>query len=363
MWYFDFGLSVSIVLLHFDLRRLLQYVRLTNWKKIKSYSSTVRCRRCDRIQRIFKLQDNPRPAIFLGMEAGAPGTPSSSRDGVTSVFTPSSRHLKPQQKGSHHRVRSIGDWVKQAMSPSSKHPTEEALTPQQVVKKVEEERVSRKLFSTSLVAAPNKAASRKAGDMMIEFFALVSCGRPEPVVEMTWPECDYPRRIHFFSQFCLPYLLEEQMQARDDEFVFFISSENNSERLVCVCAVVGAKSSKTAALQVELAVSSRAGHGHRRSLSSGDAASTSVTLAGGPKCFVLVSKFPFVPVLLHVVRGLAAHQRATGNCSETVMRECVNRLLVPLPEVDETLLAVTPAGEMMQWRKSGDKNRCEYFCF
>jgi hypothetical protein len=65
-----------------------------------------------------------------------PGTPTSraESDGVTAVFTPSSRRLRPQQ-GSHQRVRSIGEWVKGAFSPSTSKHTDaaaEALTPQKV---------------------------------------------------------------------------------------------------------------------------------------------------------------------------------------------------------------------------------------
>lgn len=81
---------------------------------------------------------------------------------------------------------------------------------------------------------------------------------------MTWPstaDAQY-KRIHYFSQFCLPFRPDEQVvstvdeesvcfegllhqgQVRDDEFVFLVSSEEKDERLVCVCVVVGARSAK-----------------------------------------------------------------------------------------------------------------------
>jgi hypothetical protein len=208
------------------------------------------------------------------------------------------------------------------------------------VEAVNEERVSRKLFTGTTVVAPNRSAVKRDGDSVIEFFAIVAWGSSDHVVEMTWPVTDAHQGIHYFTQFCLPF---QDINVRDDEFVFLISN-SAGERLICVCVVTAARPTKKTALHSDLLVSNRVVPGHRRSLSSGDASSVSLAIPGGPKCFVMVSKFPFVvPVMLHVLRSLACEER-DAKCSQEVVHECVNRLLVPVPEIDETLLAVTPKG-------------------
>ncbi len=236
----------------------------------------------------------------------------------------------------------------------------DALTPQKLVEAVEEERQSRNLFTASNVGVAKKAVAGE-GDSVVEFFAVVAWGRPHHVVQYAWPPGDAHKHINYFGQFCLPFGAPEA--ARNEEFVLTVSSESN-ERLVCVCAVivppappVAAPSTPVSALPKlllggELLLSRNSGH--RRSLSTGDAYDGSVSAPNGPKCFVLVSKFPFVPVLLHVVRGLAEDERSRGGLSPDAMQDVVARLVMPVPEIDETVLvrcSMRKDAAAMQWTR------------
>jgi hypothetical protein len=228
----------------------------------------------------------------------------------------------------------------------------DALTPQKLVEAVEEERQSRNLFSASNIGVARKAVAGE-GESIVEFFAVVAWGQPHHVVQYAWPPGDAHKRINYFSQFCLPFGSQEA--ARNEEFVLTVSSESN-ERLVCVCAVVTPPAAQPVSaakliLGGELMLSRNSGH--RRSLSSGDAYDGSVSAPNGPKCFVLVSKFPFVPVLLHVVRGLVEDERK-GGVSADAMQDVISRLVVPVPEIDETVLvrgSMRKEAAAMQWTR------------
>jgi hypothetical protein len=187
----------------------------------------------------------------------------------------------------------------------------------------------------------------------VEFFAVVAWGRPHHVVQYAWPPGDAPKRINYFSQFCLPFGSPEAV--KNEEFVLTVSSENN-ERLVCVCAVIAPPASQPVSaakllLGGELLLSRNSGH--RRSLSTGDAYEGSVSAPNGPKCFVLVSKFPFVPVLLHVIRGLVEDER-NGGLTPDAMQDVISRLVMPVPEFDETVLvraSMRKEAAAMQWTR------------
>ena len=230
------------------------------------------------------------------------------------------------------------------------------LTPQKLVETVEQERQSRNQFTASNLGVAKKVVATES-DSVVEFFAVVAWGRPHHVVQYAWPPGDAHKSVHYFGQFCLP--LAEPGAARNEEFVLTVSSENN-ERLVCVCAVIAAPAPAPPSalpkllLGGELLLSRNSGH--RRSLSTGDAQDGSVSAPGGPKCFVLVSKFPFVPVMLHVIRGLAEDERMRG-LTPDAMQDVVARLTVPVPDIDETLLvrsSMRREAAAMQWtRRAG----------
>ncbi len=236
------------------------------------------------------------------------------------------------------------------------------LTPQKLSAAVEVERVSRNLFSASNVGVAQKAVAGE-GDSVVEFFAVVAAGHPHNAVQFVWPAGETHTRVNCFVDFCLPF--GDMRTAKSEEFVFVVSSEKN-ERLVCVCVVIASPNSNLgrsqpalpkALLGAELLRSRSSGH--RRSLSTGDAREATVSTPGGPKCFVLVSKFPYVNVMLHVLRGLAADDAASGESglSPEAMRDVVGRLLTPVPDVDETVLVVSSLRKdaAMQWTRRAER--------
>lgn len=252
----------------------------------------------------------------------------------------------------HSRVRSIGQWFgigsaeAKKKEPAAKD--EEAFfTPKKIHEKVQEERMSRHLYSGSTL----KRLSTRTGSLF-EFFAIVSWGDPNPAVVFTWPaEQPSHERINYFSRFCMPYT--DIADAMDEEFVFTISSEDNSdERLVCVCAV--AAMPLETATDVTLVSEKKL---HRRSMSHGmvDTANVNVVLSTAPRCYVFASRYPFVDLMLHVLRGIIAEEKKRHSPDD--LGRLLQSLHGPVPAIGRELQVVSRFGAepSLTWCRAEDQ--------
>lgn len=292
---------------------------------------------------------------------------SSLADSVSSpVFTPSSRRLQSPHR-SHHRVRSIGEWFHNVVSssPSSKtlgtvdKKEEEAFTPSKMSQAVEEERTIRNLFSTSAAVANKRAPSRDGN--MFEFFCVVRCGFPEPRVAWWWPSSSSQQHetqeqppysaLPYFAHFCAPFP-SSSSSSPPTCFVFSMSDPSTSQRLYVCCVPMAssphdkplAPSSLLKQRPMSIAASPSS---HRRSLSGSDAHMAHVGCVSNTRVICMVTKYPYVDMVMHVLRGVAAHMKEEQQGEEDEHRQLgekamadLRRFHIPVPEVDETIQIV-----------------------
>lgn len=260
--------------------------------------------------------------------------PASSPPAVTApsevaanavVYTPPRTPRSPAaRRPSHGRNRSVGDWWKSLVAPSTPTtPTpvrasspavfspQTPFSPAHLSAAVAEERASR----SGHTPGPTRLAVPRTG-LLFEFAAFVAMATsstaptgtaPAPTLLWAWPDVGPARHIHYLEHFCLPAC--GPLEA-GRTFVFAVSAETNaSERLLCCCLLLEPGPAQPAFMQP---TRPRSASGHRRSLSTGVTTAYSrdggvaVEAPGSPRCLVLVTRYPYVPLAMHVLRGVAA---------------------------------------------------------
>lgn len=193
---------------------------------------------------------------------------------------------------------------------------------------------------------------------------ILTPNAPAPHVLWAWPDSEECDSINYFAQFCwafppVPPKNPTQFWSKDQEFVFSVSSEKNaSERLLCCCILVASREgdhSKVSFVQRAIehgnnsfslvlkpeklepekdVVRSPAGKGHRRSYSTGTTVRDGfVELSWAPRCFCIITRYPFVLPTFVVLRALVECDRKQAGDPVKILKD----FKVPVPSVGDAL--------------------------